>query len=289
MKTLETLRDRMVSDLKIGGYSPSTRKIYLLYARLFARHHMRSPRVLGEREIRQFLLHLVEERMASRATIRQARAALTFLYTKTLNRPTEVAGIPVLRRQRRLPVVLSGTEVGRLFDAVRSRKYRAVLMTMYAGGLRIREACRLRPENIDSKRMVLLVRDGKGGVDHRTVLSTQLLSYLREYWREERPEGGWMFPGRHPHRHLQPDAVRSAFRAARIEAGIAKRATPHALRHSFATHLLESGVDTAVIQTLLGHKHIRTTMVYTHVSAECIARTKSPLDLRGTPSAAVLG
>ena len=286
---METLRDRMEADLKIGGYSPSTRKIYLLYARLFAKHHMRSPKVMGVREIRQFLLHLVEERMASRATVRQARAALTFLYTRTLNRPTEVAWIPVPRKEHRLPVVLSGTEVGRLLDAVRSPKYRAVVMTMYAGGLRIREACRLRPENIDSKRMVLIVRDGKGGVDHCTVLSTRLLECLREYWREERPEGGWMFPGRHPDRHLQPDAVRAAFRAARIAAGIQKQATPHALRHSFATHLLESGVDTAVIQALLGHKHIRTTMVYTHVSAETIGRTTSPLDLLDTPSAAVLG
>ncbi len=286
---METLRDRMEADLKIGCYSPSTRKIYLLYARLFAKHHMRSPKVMGEREIRQFLLHLVEERMASRATIRQARAALTFLYTRTLNRPIEVAWIPVPRRRRRLPVVLSGTEVTGLLEAVRSPKYRAVMMTMYAGGLRIREACRLRPENIDSKRMVLVVRDGKGGVDHCTVLSTRLLSYLRDYWRAERPDGGWMFPGRYQHRHLQPDAVRSAFHAARVEAGITKHATPHALRHSFATHLLESGVDTVVIQALLGHKHIRTTTIYTHVSVGSIARTTSPLDLLGTPSAAVLG
>jgi len=286
---METLRDRMEADLKIGGYSPSTRKIYLLYARLFAKHHMRSPRLMGAREIRQFLLHLVEERMASRATIRQARAALMFLYTRTLNRPTEVGWIPIPRRRRRLPVVLSGTEVARLLEAVRSPKYRAVIMTMYAGGLRVREACRLRPENIDAKRMVLVVRDGKGSVDHNTVLSTRLLSYLRKYWREERPEGGWMFPGRYQHRHLQPDAVRTAFRAARIEAGITKNATPHALRHSFATHLLESGVDSAVIQALLGHKHIRTTTIYAHVSTASIARTTSPLDLLGTPSAAVLG
>lgn len=286
---METLRDRMEADLKIGGYSPSTRKIYLLYARMFAKYHMRSPEVMGEREIRQFLLHLVEARMASRATIRQARAALTFLYTRTLNRPTEVSWVPVPRRKRRLPVVLSGSEVARLLDAVRSPKYRAVMMTMYAGGLRIREACRLRPENIDSKRMLLVVRDGKGGVDHCTVLSTRLLTHLREYWRSERPEGGWMFPGRYAHRHLQPDAVRGAFQAARTEAGIEKSATPHALRHSFATHLLESGVDTATIQALLGHKHIRTTMVYTHVSAKSIARTTSPLDLLGTPAGAVLG
>jgi len=272
---MESLRDRMEADL--------------LYARLFAKYHMRSPKEMGEREIRQFLLHMVEERMASRATVRQVRAALTFLYTTTLRRPVEVDWIPVPRRKRRLPVVLSGTEVARLLDAVRSPKYRAVMTTMYAGGLRVGEACRLRPENIDAKRMVLLVRDGKGGVDRLTVLSTRLLSDLREYWRQERPEGGWMFPGRFNHRHLEPDSVRTAFRAARIEAGITKDATPHSLRHSFATHLLESGVDTAVVQALLGHKHIRTTMVYVHVSSESIARTTSPLDLLGTPAAAVLG
>jgi integrase/recombinase XerD len=287
---MESLRERMEADLKIGGYSASTRKIYLLYARLFAKYHMRSPAEMGEREIRQFMLHLIEERLSSRQTLRQVRAALTFLYTRTLNRPTAVEWIPVPRRKaRRLPVALSGTEVSALLDAVRSPKYRALLTTMYAGGLRIREACRLRPEHIDAKRMVLFVRDGKGGVDRYTVLSTRLLACLRDYWREARPPGGWIFPGRFPHRHVEPDAVRAVFRRALLSAGITKDVTPHSLRHAFATHLLESGTDLAVIQAVLGHKRITTTTIYTHVSVEHIARTTSPLDLLGTPQAAILG
>jgi site-specific recombinase XerD len=286
---METLRDRMEADLKIGGYSPCTRKIYLLYARLFARYHMRSPALMGEREIRQFLLHMVEERMASRGTVRQARAALHFLYTQTLRRPMEVAGVPVPRRKRTLPEVLSGREVNALLAATTDPKYRAVLMTMYGGGLRIREACRLRPEHIDSKRMVLLVRDGKGNVDRCTLLSQRLLLFLREYWREARPSGGWLFPGRTQGKHLDPDSVRSVFRKALLAANIPKDVTPHSLRHTFATHLLEAGTSLTVIQALLGHVHVATTTVYTRISVEHIARTKSPLDLLGTPEAVLLG
>lgn len=286
---MESLRDRMETDLKIGEYSPITRRIYLLYARLFAKYHMRSPREMGEQEIRQYLHYLVEVRMASRSTIRQARAALMFLYTRTLNRPTAVAWVPVPRRKRRLPVVLSGTEVGQLLDSAESLKYRAILMSMYSAGLRISEACCLRPESIDARRMALIVRNGKGGVDRYTLLSARLLECLREYWRQERPTGGWMFPSRIPHRHIGPESVRTVFKKALVSAGITKRATPHALRHSFATHLLESGVDTAVIQALLGHRQIRTTMVYAHVSTDKITRTTSPLDLLGTPAASVLG
>ena len=165
------LRDRMEVDLRLAGYSPSTRKIYLSYAKLFTKYHMRSPADMGEDEIRQYLLHMVEQKKISRETYRQIRAALTFLYTITLKRQTEVEHLPVQRKKVKLPVVLSGTEVQALLDAIRSPKYRAIVMAQYAGGLRISEACRLRPEDIDSKRMVIDVRAGKGGRDrgHRAV------------------------------------------------------------------------------------------------------------------------
>ena len=157
------LHDRMETDLKLAGYSPSTRKIYLLYARRFAAHFMRSPDEMGAEEVRQFMLHLVENRRVSRETLRQVRASLSFLFAVTPNRPVEVEWLPAPRRLRALPVVLSGTEVQALFDTVRHLQYRIILMIMYSAGLRISEACRLRPEEIDSKRMLIHVKCGKGG------------------------------------------------------------------------------------------------------------------------------
>ncbi len=282
------LRDRMEADLRLAGYSPSTRKIYLGYARLFAKYHMRSPAEMGEDQIRQYLLHMVEEKKISRETYRQIRAALIFLYTITLKRETEVDHLPVRRKKVKLPVVLSGTEVQALLDAVHGPKYRAIIMAQYAGGLRISEACRLRPEDIDSKRMVIHVRAGKGGRDRYTVLSARFLGYLRDYYRKLRPDG-WLFPGRTDAGHASPETSRRVFHAAVASAGISKTITLHVLRHCFATHLLESGVDIAVIQALLGHGSLRATEVYTHISVEHIGRVKSPLDLLGTPAAKPLG
>jgi len=282
------LRDRMEADLKLAGYSPSTRKIYLLYARLFTKYHMRSPADMGEAEIRQYLLYMIEEKRISRETYRQIRAALIYLYTVTLKRQTEVEHLPVQRKKTKLPVVLSGGEVEALLSAVRVDKYHAIVMAQYAGGLRISEACRLRPEDIDSKRMVIRVRAGKGGRDRYTVLSTRFLAFLRDYFRKHRPNG-WLFPGRTANGHASPETSRRVFHAAVVAAGISKQITPHVLRHCFATHLMESGVDIAVIQALLGHGSLRATEVYTHVSVEHIGRVKSPLDLLGTPAAKPLG
>lgn len=282
------LRDRMEEDLKLGGYSPSTRRIYLLYARLFSKFHKRSPAEMSEPEIRQYLLHLIEERKISGQTFRQVRAGLTFLYTVTLRRPLEVEHLAVQRQPVRLPEVLSGTEVAALLAAVQSPKYRGILMTMYAGGLRVSEACHLRPEDIDSKRRVILVRAGKGGRDRYTLLSERLLVFLRDYWRKMRPQG-WLFPGHTQARHASPDTVRQVFQTALAAARITKKVTPHVLRHCFATHLLETGNDVTVVQTLLGHASLRATEVYTHISVEHLGRTRSPLDLLGTPDAAVLG
>jgi len=273
------LCDRMQEDLKLGGYSPSTCRIYLLYARMFAKFHMRSPAEMSEPQIRQYLLHLIEQRKISRQTFRQVRAGLIFLYTVTLRRPVEVEHLAIPRRQVRLPEVLSGTEVTALLAAVESPKYRGILMSMYAGGLRITEACRLRPEDIDSKRKVMVIRGGKGRRDHYTLLSERLLEFLRDYWRKTRPQG-WLFPGQTSAQYACPATVRKVFQTALAAAGITKKVTPHVLRHGFATHLLE---------TLLGHASLRATEIYAHISTEHIGRTRSPLDLLGTPEAAVLG
>jgi site-specific recombinase XerD len=282
------LRDRMTADLRLAGYSPSTCIIYLLYARLFSKHFMRPPEEMGENEIRAYLLYLIEERRVSRETVRQARAALTFLYSVTLHRSLEVERIPVMRRQHRLPAILSGREVSALLDAVASPKYRAILMTLYGGGLRITEACKLKIEDIDSKRMVIHVRCGKGGHDRYTVLSARLLDHLRTYWSTNRSQT-WLFTGRTRAGHASPDTVRLVFRNVLAASGIKKKVTPHVLRHCFATHLLECGTDIKVIQTLLGHGSLRATEVYTHVSIEHVGRTTSPLDLLGTPAAQVMG
>lgn len=282
------LHDRMEADLKIGGYSPATQRTYLFYARKFAGHFMRSPADMGAAEVRQFLLYLVEERGVARSTLRQVRSSLRFLYSVTLNRSMEVEWVPVPRKQKRLPVILTGTEVAALLDAVRSPKYLAILMAMYAGGLRISEACRLRPEQIDSKRRTILIR-GKGDKERCTLLSDRLLVHLRSYWLCTRPQSDWLFPGRTKNDPIAPASAREVFYKAVRATGITKEVTPHSLRHSFATHLIEAGTDVTVVKALLGHSSLRTTEIYTHTSVEQIARTRSPLDLLGTPDGRVLG
>lgn len=282
------LCERMRADLKIGGFSPSTTKIYLLYARQFAKFHMRSPAELGRDGVREFMLHLAQ-RPVARGTMRQVRAALTFLYTVTLCRPVEVDNLPLQRPQKRLPLILSGTEVGQLLSMIRKDSYRLLVMAMYSAGLRSREAVRLRAEHIDSKRNVILVEQGKGKKDRHTLLSRRFLIELRSYWAKERPQGPWLFPGNSPDGHIGTDAVRRVFADALVAAGIKKQVRPHALRHSFATHLRDLGVDISVIQALLGHSNIKSTAIYLHTTVETLMKTKSPLDQLGTVDGQVLG
>jgi len=284
------IRDRMIADLTIGGYSDRTREVYVFYAKQYVQHFGRSPTEMGADEVRAFLLHLVTERKRSRSTLRIARAAVKFLYAVTLHRPVEVDWIPVPRYEKRLPEVLSGTEVAALLEAVRKLTYRTLLETMYAGGLRIAEACALRVQDVDAKRGVLRVR-GKGKRERVTILSPRLLEHLREYWSEARPGRGedWLFPGRNRQRFLSPDSVRKVFHQAANQAGLQRKVAPHVLRHSFATHLIELGVDVTVVQALLGHASLVTTEKYVHVSTEQLLRTRSPFDLLGTDEARVLG
>ncbi len=282
------LHDRMEADLTLAGYRESTRRQYLRCARLYTKHFMRPPEEMGEEHVREYLLHLINVRHFPATTVRMYRSALMFLYAKTLDRPMEVVRLPVMKRRGPLPNVLSGTEVAELLEQVRRPKYRMVITSLYAAGLRISEGCRLRPEDIDSRRMLIHVRDGKGGRDRYTLLSTRLLDDLRQYYRTFRPKQ-WLFPGRTKHGHISKHTIGDVFRQALAASGITKRATPHTLRHSFATHLLECGTDVSVIRALLGHSSLRATEVYTHVSLEHIGRVKSPFDLLGTEEAAVLG
>ncbi len=286
------IRDRMAIDLRLAGYSACTRRNYMMHARRFVAHYQRPAAELGAEHIREFLFHLVENHDVSDGTLRQVRSALRFLYVVSLNRPVEIAWLPPARHLKKLPVILSGTEVAALLEGVREPRVRGVLMTMYASGMRITEACRLLPEDIDSKRMLIHVRCSKGGVDRYAVLSPRLLDHLRDYWRHDRPNlSGYLFPGRCRGRgsHISPNTVRSAFRMTLDEVGIKKDVTPHVLRHCFATHLLECGLDVTLVQAMLGHRSLRATQRYVHIAVEHIAKTSSPLDALGTERAAVLG
>lgn len=272
------LRDRMEQDLLLRGLAPSTRKIYLLYSRKFAAHFRRSPEDMGEAEIREFLLYLIQEEQIQYTTYRQVVAALKFLYRVTLGRECEVDRIPFPKSRRpQLPRVLSREQLLALFAACRSPKYRTLFACQYGGGLRINEACHLQVADIDSQRMVLRIRQGKGGRERHTVLAPRLLALLREYWRIMRPVN-WLFPGSKPESPLTTATATLVFRRARQAAGLGDWCTTHVLRHSFATHLLEAGTDLVVIQSLLGHQSLRTTSIYTHVSTERIGQVRSPLE-----------
>jgi integrase/recombinase XerD len=227
-------------------------------------------------EIRTYQLHLVEQGV-SWSQFNQAVCALRFLYRRTLHRPWSVEHIPFPRQPQRLPVVLSGEEVARLLAAVADPKHRLVLTTIYSAGLRVSEVVHLQVGDIDSARMLIRIRQGKGGKDRLAMLSPVLLEELRHYWRSYRPRL-WLFPGSDPSMPLSISAVQRGCQQARRAAGLGKAATPHTLRHSFATHLLENGADLRLIQTLLGHGSVRTTQRYTHVTKERIVATLSPLD-----------
>lgn len=281
------LRDRMTEDLRLRALAPSTQRTYVRCARKFAAFHRRSPAELGASEVRAFLLHL--ERKVSAATRHVYTAALKFLYRVTLRRPEVVAHLPAVKVPKRLPRILSGSEVERLLKAIHVLKYRAILMIAYASGLRIAEAVSLKPEDIDSRRLVIHVHEGKGRKDRLVPLSGRVLLLLRQYWLACRPDGPFLFPGMRPGTHLTARAVRKALKRATQDAGLTKRVYPHLMRHCFATHLLELGTDVTVVQQLLGHKELRTTLRYNHARASVAARTTSPLDKLGTPDGDILG
>jgi site-specific recombinase XerD len=283
------LRDKMIQDLGLRCYAPKTCKEYVRCARDFVAYHKRPPEQMGEVEVRDYLLFLALERKVGPATRKMHLAAVKFLYGVTLDRPEVVARIPWPKVDSTLPDILSGTEVCGLLDAIASTKHRAIVMTTYGLGLRISEVCRLRVEDIDSKRMLVHVRNAKGARDRFVPLPERVLFTLRHYWVADRPRGPQLFPGGTPGSEVSVDAVRDNLRAGAEKAGLTKRVTPHVLRHSFATHLLELGTDLRVIQMLLGHRSIRTTLRYTRVTDKHLARTTSPIDVLGTPEAKKMG
>jgi site-specific recombinase XerD len=270
------LRRRMIDDMTVRNLSPATQRSYIHAVAKFSRYFGRSPDRLDIEDVRAYQVYLVS-RGISWPALNQTVCALRFFYGVTLNRREIPERIAHAREPRKLPVILGADEVVRFLDAVPSLKTRTALTTAYAAGLRASEAVGLKVADIDSSRMLIQVRHGKGSKDRAVMLSPQLLAILRTYWRLARPKE-WLFPGRDAGKPIDVQVLHAACRSAAKAAGLAKRVTVHTLRHSFATHLLESGVDIRIIQVLLGHNSLSTTARYTQVATTTIAKTQSPLD-----------
>jgi len=283
------LRDKMTEDLRLRGRAPITIRAYVRWAQRFSEHFGVSPARLGEGDVRAFVLYQVEEKGLSPSTHAVCLAALKFLYSVTLDRPEVVARIPFPKVAVKLPEILSGSEVQRLLGCVTSIRCRVICTLAYGAGLRVTEACRLKPGDIDAGRGLVHVRGGKGSRDREVVLGKKLLELLREYWKIARPEGGYLFPGHVSGEPITRQAVYLALKEAARAARIRKRVTPHILRHSFATHLLEMGANLRTIQVVLGHSQVGTTVRYVRVARGHIAGLTTPLDVLGTKEGEILG
>jgi len=275
------LRQLMLDELQRRNYSPSTVRCYIHAVEDFAKYFHRSPERLGPDHIREYQVHLFRDRKLSPGTIQSRSAALRFLFVKTLRRTYLLDEIPFPKRPRKLPTVLSPEEVARLIESARNLMHRTMLMTLYATGLRRAELCHLKVSDIDSERMVIHVRQGKGSRDRDVLLTPKLLETLREYWRWMKPKT-YLFPGTVKNWRadvpITEKIVWTAVAEAAKQAGITKHVSPHTLRHSFATHMLEAGADLRTIQVLLGHSKLEHTTVYLHLSRRHLQAIPSPLE-----------
>jgi len=273
------LRRRMIEDMLVRNFSPNTQRSYVHYVAEFALYYNASPDRLGLEHVRAYQVYLAEQRQLSAPSINTFVSAAQFLYTVTLEMPWGKDRFVRMKVPEKLPVVLSREEVERLFHYVGFLRHRAVLMLCYGSGLRISEAVSLKAAHIDAARMLIRVEQGKGAKDRYTVLSAHMLNLLRRYWKAQHPTD-YLFPGVAPGTHISAGTIQEVCRDACRMAGIEKRVTPHTLRHSFATHLLENGTDTRAIQVLLGHSRIDTTARYTAVTPGLISTIASPLDAK---------
>jgi site-specific recombinase XerD len=287
------LRQRFTEDLQLRNYAPGTVRAYVEHVARLAVHFQRSPEKLTEEDVRSYLLFLAREHRYSWSHYNVIVCALRFLYRVTLARDWPLKHVPYAKRPKKLPSVLSRDEVVRLLASVEDPAHRVLLMTIYATGLRISEALHLRPTDVDSRRMLIHVHGGKGAKDRLVPLSPVLLPSLRDYWKLKRPQA-WLFPGTDPQKPVNRQTIAKACLRAAQAAQLKKHVTPHTLRHSFATHLLEAGVDIRTIQRWLGHSQLRTTTLYTHISLGQLQSINSPLDslaealARQLPSLAIL-
>jgi integrase/recombinase XerD len=277
---MTTLRQRMLEDLRIRNYAPATVRYYIRAVAEFAQHFNKPPDQLGPEEIRSWQLFLLNEKRVKLSTYIQAVCALRFFYQNTLHRKIEIDRIPLPRYEKKLPVILSKTEVKALLEAPKNLKHRAMLATMYGAGLRVSEVANLKVSDLDRHRRVIWVRGGKGRKDRQVMLAEPLREVLAAYWRWKRPTE-WMFPGKKPDCPIGTNSVfKACVKAARK--AIPKPIHPHSLRHAFATHLLDEGVNLLVIQALLGHAHLKTTAGYLHLSDSAVRSTISPLETLGS-------
>src|SRR5271169_5938592 len=272
----------MLEELQRRNYSQNTTRYYISTVEDFAQRFNLPPDRLGPQHIREYQAELFQKRKLSPGTVSIRLAALRFFYVKTLKKSWNIAETPYPKKARRLPTILSQEEVAQLIDAASTPRDRTLLMTMYATGIRNAELTRLKISDIDSKRMVLHVQGGKGRTDRDVMLSSKLLDELRAHWNRLRPKPSqWLFPGNRHHSGDQPIDTKTVWRAchqAAQRAGIQKKAHPHTLRHAFATHLLEAGADLRTIQILLGHRDLKETTLYLHLSQRHLHATASPLD-----------
>ena len=276
MAAMSPLRQRMIEDMTIRNLSLATQQSYIYAIAKFSRHFGCSPDRLSLEQVRAYQLHLIKQKR-SWSHINQVACALRFFYGVTLGQTEAFERIVGGQKPDKLPLVLNAEEVARFLQEVSGLRNRIVLTTAYAAGLRVGEVVRLKVGSIDSQRMLIHIENGKGGRDRYAMLSPRLLKILRAYWKRAQP-GLWLFPGRDPSGPVTIRAIQAACRAARRRARIGKPVTVHALRHSFATHLLESGIDIRIIQALLGHSDLGSTARYAQVATNLIASTASPFD-----------
>lgn len=272
------LRQRMIEDMQLRNYSKVTVRRYVECVAAFARFFGRCPSGLGPEEVRAFQVHLAVELKRSYTVLNQTVCALRFLYRVTLDAPFDIKMIPYARREKRLPVVLSRDEIETLIAKTRNPKHRAVIATFYSTGVRLSELRSLRTEHIDASRGTIRVH-GKGSKHREVPLSPRLLTLLREYWRMAEVDSPWLFPGAKPGQPLCRETLQKIVSRAAKAAGVTKRVCPHLLRHTFATHLLESGVDLIRIQRILGHSSLTTTSIYLHIASDYLGSVVNPFDL----------
>ena len=277
---MSELRDRMIRDMAVRGLARRTHETYIAAVVRLAKYYRRSPDQLTNDEVQAYLAHLILERKLSWSTCSQAANAFRFLYHVTLGHPRTDFHVPLPKQPQKLPEILSREEVWRLLAAPPHPRHRLLLTTVYAAGLRVSEAIALRVTDIDADRMTMRIAQGKGAKDRYVPLAARqlLLQDLRAYWKNA-PPGVWLFANRQGTRPIDLTVAQKIYTMAKLRAGIQKQGGIHALRHAFATHLLEAGTDLHTVQRLLGHRQISTTMRYFHLSQGRLVGTRSPLDL----------
>ena len=269
----------MEACMRVRNLTPKTQEMYKKCALLFLGYHQKAVDEINKNDVTDYLIHIRDEKQVSPSYINVYRAALKFLFHNVLGKEDMVKAWQVPRRSYNLPAVCSQSEIFILLNSVKSIVYRTIFLVMYGAGLRVGEAVMLTVDDIDSKNMIIRVRQGKGRRERVAKMCDVLLQALREYWRRTRPPKPFLFPGSKPNTHISIDAVRYILKSVAKKCQLNMKVTPHTLRHSFATHLLQSGVSIRVIQELLGHRSIRSTQVYTQVTLDHVRSVMSPLEL----------